>query len=311
MSRAALAALGLTIATACWAQQPVFPPGGGIGLVPPAEFVASRAFSGFERARDGASFVLMEFPPEACAGTVQALTPERLATQGISAETTRQLRIGGRDATLLVGSQRQPDRVFAKWILLFCNDAVTGMASAQVPGYPPAPADATAIEAALASVAVRSLTLEERRAALPFAFTDVPGQLVLRDVVGGNAATFTRPDAPRAPGTPLLVIGFTRGPVIPPEQVEPVAERILSVGPQFTGLQIVGRSRVRVGKDAEAVRLEARATDRARGTPMRLVQWFVPIPDGGHLRVVASAPEADYPAFAANFDAVARSVSLR
>jgi hypothetical protein len=144
---------GLLAGPSC--AQVVFPPGVGLGLPPPQGIAPSPSTAGFERSSDGASFVLFEAPPEACAQMRGVLTPERLAAQGVRLEATRTLTVGGREATLVTGTQHQANTAFSKWVLLACDDIATGLVTVQVPGYPPDPAAAAEIEAALASMATR------------------------------------------------------------------------------------------------------------------------------------------------------------
>lgn len=311
MKRALLAALACLLALPAGARDVVFPPGAGVGLVPPEGFVPNPGLAGFVRQRDGASIVMMEFPAASCDQVRGALAPEQLARQGIRAEGAREIDVRGRAMPLVVGEQRQAGGTLAKWAMVYCDDLASVVAMAQVAGYPAPAGTAQEIEAALATITVRSVSLEERLSVLPFTFNQLPGRMVVREILPGGIAALTRPDAPRAPGQPLLVIGRTPGPVIGAEHAGTLSERLLKSGTQFIDLEVVSRSQVEMGGGIPAVRTEARGADRASGAPVRLVQWLALSPQGGYLRVVASAQEADYAAVAEDFAAVAQATAFR
>src|SRR5688500_909312 len=63
MKAFAAAALGLILsAQAAFAAEPVFPPASRIGIVPPADMMVSRRFSGFENEEKAAAINFVEMP---------------------------------------------------------------------------------------------------------------------------------------------------------------------------------------------------------------------------------------------------------
>ena len=81
----------LAVAMAAWlalaaslaaAEEPLFPAGSRIGLVPPPGFAISSQFQGFMREDTLSSIVLVEMPAEAFS-QFEAVTPDAFAAQGM------------------------------------------------------------------------------------------------------------------------------------------------------------------------------------------------------------------------------------
>jgi len=82
----ALAVMALTAAPAL-AADPVFPVGSRLGLVPPAGFVPSTKFIGFENPQASAAILLVAMPPEAYPELEKNFTDEMLKARGIQVVT--------------------------------------------------------------------------------------------------------------------------------------------------------------------------------------------------------------------------------
>jgi len=77
-----LAILALTAVPAL-AADPVFPTASRIGLVPPAGFVASTKFTGFENPQANAAILLAAIPPDTYPDLEKFITDEALKSRGI------------------------------------------------------------------------------------------------------------------------------------------------------------------------------------------------------------------------------------
>src|SRR6516165_6990652 len=75
------------------AADPVFPLGSRMGFVPPAGFVASKRFPGFEHPDTKSTMVLATGPSQAYGELEQQISPEALKTQGVTEEKRETLTL--------------------------------------------------------------------------------------------------------------------------------------------------------------------------------------------------------------------------
>lgn len=308
MRRAALALLALAgVARA----DAIFPPGSALGLEPPPGFVPAIGFTGFERPADGASLVLVEAPPEACADMRAAMAArDRLAVQGIEFSESRPFALASGEGQLFTGVHRTANGPYAKWALVACGGTATALVTAQVFGFPPGYAVAEEIEAVLATLAFRPLTLEDRRAALAFTFAEAEG-LVLREVAGGGTAVLTPPDAPRAPATPVVLIDAAREPAPAAADEEAVARQMARPRGAYANIEVLAEQRAPFAGREDAIRIDLRALDRSAGRPVRVLQFVAFRASGGYIRLLATALDSDFAGLLPAFERIAASVEVK
>src|SRR5947199_9088342 len=80
--RHALLALFVTVAAPAIAADPVFPTASRIGLVPPAGFMPSNRFSGFENPEASALILLSELPAESYGDVEKGFSDEAWNARG-------------------------------------------------------------------------------------------------------------------------------------------------------------------------------------------------------------------------------------
>lgn len=287
--------------------EPVFPPGSAIGLDPPPGWTRSMRFTGFENAATGGSILLVEvpMPPGAIR---QALTPDRLAGEGVVEEGRAEVTVAGRAGLLVRGAQRVGGATVAKRILALDGEGFAALVTASLPQG--APAELAAVETALAGVVLRRADAGAARDALPFRLTE-SGALQLRQVAL-NAAMLSTTDAPDPrPGTPLLVIAASlNGLVVAPADRRATAERAFRGLAGLTGLVVEGDAPVAFA-GADAVLLRGHGRDSDSGAPVRVQQWLAFPAGGGTLRAIAMAPADRWDALLPAFEAVVASVRPR
>ncbi|HEY4253503.1 MAG TPA: hypothetical protein VGM87_20005, partial [Roseomonas sp.] len=205
--RACLAlVLYLCAAAAAAAAQPLFPPGSAIGLEPPAGFIPSLAFSGFEQRETRTAIIFAEQPPAGPEALRASLDAPRLARQGITAEAVTTPRVAGRDAVLVRGRQGDGSGARAIWLMMLPGQGFTAFITATLPRYPAGAAEAATIERALLSVALRAPDPAAARAALPFAFDETPNLRFAAAVAGSVAVLMPAAASPQDPAAPRLSI---------------------------------------------------------------------------------------------------------
>lgn len=298
--------------------EPVFPPGGAIGLsaVPPGLALA-RTYTGFEDPARGTSILFVEMPAAAYPEVTGRLTREALAAQGIVEKARRAFPVGGREGLLVEGWQRAPGgggggggALVSKWLVFVRGEGFTGLVNASVAGHPPPEEARRAVEAALAALALRAPDRAARRAALPFAFEETPRLRFWESLAGSTAVLAPEGAAPGDDRAPRVVIALSLGtPPIPEVRRVEVAERVLRGTRGMAGLTLDPPRRAALaGLPAVETRAAGPGED---GVAVRVVQWIAFPPEGGTLRVVAQSLAEEYDALAPEFRAVAASLRRR
>src|SRR6185369_9589157 len=102
----ALAILMLAAAPAL-AADPVFPVASRISLVPPAGFVISNKFTGFENPQASAAILMVAMPPEAYPELEKNFTDEMLKARGIQVVTREAVTFKDGKGILVAGPREQ------------------------------------------------------------------------------------------------------------------------------------------------------------------------------------------------------------
>lgn len=293
----ALAAIWLCAAPA--AAQPLFPAGSAIGLEPPAGFVPSLAFSGFEQRETRTAIIFAEQPPAPPEALRASLAAPRLARQGITAEATTTPRVAGREAVLVRGRQGEGAAARAIWLMMLPGQGFTAFVTATLPRYPAGAAEAGLVERALLSVALRAPDPAAARAALPFAFDETPNLRFARAMAGSVAVLMPAGGAPGDPASPRLSIASALQAAPRDADRRRAAEEALRG--TVPNARIDGSATLRLGT-AEAVML------RAQAGPRRLQQWLIFSENGATLRVLAEANERDFARLLPEFEQVVASI---
>jgi hypothetical protein len=308
----ALTLLGALMVAPAYAQkavqEPVFPPGSRIGLVPPAGLKVNPAIRGFDDKINEAAIITFEMPPKAFGEVENSMTPEALKKQGLTLEKREELTLKDGKAVLLVGPQDAQGVKIRKWILIAALPDMTALLTVQVPEaardlYPD-----DAIKAALSTVSLRAtIPVEEQLSLLPYRFDDLAGFRIVR-VLGGNLALLT--DGPQdgleAIEQPHILVTIGAG-----------GPQDLSSRQNFARNQLMGISGFKDIKfvNAEMLRLNgqqiheivADANDVKSGADLKLVQW-IRFGNTAYVQIVAIAPRdawlQDFPRFRAVRDGI-------
>lgn len=287
-------------------QAAVFPQGGAIGLVPPAEMRAAEAFTGFA-ASEGDSIVIAELPPEAYLELVARLDatpagqplPNGITLSGPGEAVTL---AGGNPAKRWRGEQTVAGVRYAKWLMIAGSAGATAVVTAQVPADRAVTA-APAIEAALATLRFQPPpALDAAIAALPFAIGDSAGFRPVRTLMGSALILTEGPRDTDPDGAQPLVVVAASVDARPIPDAEASARQMFAAQDNFTRIEL--KSLERSGDDVIAA---GTAVDRARVVALR--QHLRVRPQGGYLRIVCVWPVADD--LAARCDRLAASVRAK
>jgi len=294
------------------ADDPIFPPGSRVGLVPPQGFEVGKAFSGFGDPARNALILITELPASAYAELDARLADEQLRRQGVTVENREPMGFAMGPGFLVTGHQEAGGVTFRRWILFGSTSQFTAIVSVQVPEsekdtYPDA-----AVRAALESAAVRvTAPVEEQLIALPFTLTELAGFHVAR-VVPGSAALLTDGPADQAdlPEQPLLLISVAAGNV--PSAAgdrDRFARGVLAETPGIKDIRLVRSEPLRIGGQ-QGYEIIAEAKDVKTNTDVMVAQWLR-FGGRGHLRVLGLARKDGWHEVFTRLRAVRDGIELR
>lgn len=285
MLRILALAFALAAAAPAFAEDPVFPPGSRIGLVPPTDMSVMRGLTGFRNLKSGSAILTIEMPPEAFPSLAAGFTDEALKAQGFTIKQRETPRIGGGNAILVAGEQVQGDRTVSKVVLLASDPTMTALVIGQIPTEA-AGRELDIIETALKTVAFRPpLTLDAQIAALPFRIGDLAGFRSIRTMAGSSLLLTEGPDdVIKSVSQPVLIVAQSFAPGPGMDQHETFARTALASN-SFLKDAVLERSQSYRQSGQSWHEIVAKAVDAQSGEPVVVQQTILFEPDG-YLRVV-------------------------
>lgn len=202
--RSAAAGIGLAAALAftlsampAQADEPVFPPGSNIGLVPPPGMTVAKTFPGFIDSDKNSGILVGMLPVTAYDDMEKTLADDALKKQGLTVEKREPLQINVGKGVLVIGTEIGADKTkYRKWLTLVKTSNFTAVVTVQEPAESNAYPDSV-VRAALASIAERqSVPDAELLSLLPFTIGDLAGFKVAK-VIPGRALILV--DPPKEP----------------------------------------------------------------------------------------------------------------
>ena len=293
------------------AAEPVFPPAGSLGLVPPPGMTPSEKFAGFEH-RSGASIVLVEMPPEAWAQINGRFTPEALAATGFRVKGgSEALPVAGGEGFVLRGRQGANGLTYAKWVAVVRGGAGTGLVTVQVPESAAEQVPEAAVEAALRTVAFRAPgSVADQIAALPYTVGDMAGFRPVRTLMG-NALLLTdgpKDIDPEGSQTMVIVAPSLGRAAVGAGQESAFARKALGTLREVRDLTVTDEERSTRG-GAVVLRLRGSGADARSGRPVAVTQTIL-FEGPGYVRVLGLT-SADRPDALARAERVAASIAMR
>ncbi|WP_372422396.1 hypothetical protein [Salinarimonas chemoclinalis] len=288
-----------------------FLPGASIGVAPLPGMRPSTRFLGFENPQDGTFIALVTAPPEEWDAISRRYALENLPPQGYSDPQRQEITIeGASEAFLVSGEQRlQQSLSVDKWVVAARTPEQVALVIAQRVPLQPA-YTRQAIEAALATITLRAPPgLDEQIAALPFAIGDRAGFRPVR-VTGGNSILLTEGEnnVVEAANQPIVIVAASQEMSPPEDRRDDFARRAV--------LGLAGLSDVRIERsqgfrqdNSDWHEIQATATERS-GVPV-VVQQTLRFTDGGFIRVLGVAKDAERETWTPRFRALADSLAPR
>jgi hypothetical protein len=294
-------------AAPAFADEPQFPKGFRVGLVPPAGLALSGNFAGFEDPERKVAIALREFPAQAYYG-FEAMIFREGANPQIVVDHRELLPLASGIGVLVSGHVQIEGSRYRKWLLVTSGPDVTAVVHAQAPddtkeAYPDA-----AMRESLASVALRPPPLDEQLSLLPFRLDELAGFRIMRVLPEGAIVLTDGPRDDQAVEQLHLIASVSAGGPDQSGDRATFAQRLLTATPGFVDMRLTGSEPMRIGgRPGHEVRAEAR--DPASGTAVQMIQW-VRFGGGGFLRIVGFASKQRWAEAYPRFRAVRDGIGL-
>lgn len=288
MKRSVLVVMVLAVlASLPAAAAPVRVPGTGVSLEPPAGFALADSFPGFQSAESGASIMVTRMPAPV-AEIRKAMTPEMLATRGVTLLSSKEETAGGREALLLQVAQSAGGTDYLKWMLVTGDPKETVLI---VGTFPKSAGEAVGagIRSALLSASLAAAGPSDPFEGLLFRVTPTPALKIASRISNMLLLTESGSPGPHGPGVPVYIVGGSIGPGATGD-LKAFSEARAKQTEQIQDLHIVSGREITLGGLA-AYEILADAKDVKSGTAIRLYQVIVP--DAGGYFIVQGLVGAD------------------
>jgi hypothetical protein len=187
------------------AEEPVFPTGAHIGLVPPAGMTLAQSYPGFIDTAKNAGILVGMLPLAAYPNIEKTLADDALKKQGFTPEKRETLQLNIGQGLLVVGTEVGPDKAkYRKWMLIAKTPDLTALVTVQEPVGSNAYSDSV-VHASLATLAEREVVPDaELLKLLPFTVGDLADFKVANIIPGRALMLLDTPKDPHLVVTPGL-----------------------------------------------------------------------------------------------------------
>jgi hypothetical protein len=257
--------------------QPIRVAGTSVALAPPAGFVPSSRFPGFERADLQSSVMVTEIPGP-FADVSRGMTADGLATRGMTLISSTRELVDGRQALLLKVSQAASGMTVHKWMIVSGDTRTTVMIVGTFPkDYEPQIGDAMKDSLLTARWAVGAAPPDHFEG-LSFRISPTTSLRIAGRMSNMLMLTESGRMGPQGPTAALFVVGTSLAP-IDLSDLKAFATTRASQTKQLTGLRVSEQGATAIGNEA-AYELVAEGTDTSTGRLVTLYQVVLPDPQG-------------------------------
>jgi len=251
--------------------------GTSVALAPPADFVPSSRFPGFERADLQSSLMVSEIPGPV-ADVSRGMTADGLATRGMTLiSSTRQL-VDGRQALLLKVSQPAGGMTVHKWMIVSGDARTTVMiVGTFLKEYEHQIGDAMKDSLLTARWAVAAASPDHFEG-LAFRISPTPSLKIAGRMSNMLMLTESGRMGPQGPNAALFAVGSSLAPA-DLSDLKAFAITRASQTKQLKGLRVSEQGATGIGNET-AYELVAEGTDIATGRLVTLYQVVLPDPQG-------------------------------
>jgi len=291
------------------AAEPVFPPGGRVGLEPPAGLTPSTRFPGFEDAGRGVLISILDLPasayPELEAAAFNKIQPDLEQPKRESFPFENGIGI------LLSGIAHKNGIAVHRWSLIAqavggSVQNLTALVNMEVPETALSVYPEAVVRKTLMSVTFRPAPIQEQLSLLPYKFGDLAGFRVMQVSPLGGVVLAEDP-ANTTTTQPFLVVSVERGG--PSEAADRGRfARDMMVNAPVRDLALESAEPMRIG-GAPGYEIRAQGKGPA-GDPVSLVQWLR-FGSSGYMRIIGVSPSDKWDQSFARFRTIRDGIDMR
>src|SRR5258708_3538462 len=181
--------------TPALAANPIFPINSRVGLVPPAGFVPSAKFPGFENPELNAAILMVELPAEAFAELEKGFTNEALKGRGMTVAAREAITIADGRGLFVAGPQESGGQKRYEAVMIATTSGIATVISVQMLEATHATLTDAMLRDSLKTMAVRKEVPDaERLAVLPYKLGNLAGFRIIPSGRGRAAVLTEGPD---------------------------------------------------------------------------------------------------------------------
>jgi hypothetical protein len=281
------AVLFAALAQPALAADPVFPPGGRVGLAPLVGLAKAKAFPGFETEDHSVKVLLTELPADAYNEVKTAFTANPGGTGAVKPES---IETSAGLAYYTVENGKDGATPVRRYSMILPGGTFSGYIAVQIPETASKIYTDDAVRQMFASAVVRKeVPVDEQLGLMPFQLTDRGGFKTIRTLAPGAALILADGDETKGfEADPFVVIGVIGASPAEPGDRARFAQQAATTIPGVRDARITMSEPIRIdGLPAFETRIDA--TSGKDNTAVTVVQW---LRFGGPstLRIIGSAP---------------------
>jgi hypothetical protein len=287
------------------AADPIFPPGGRVGITPLVGLMPAKTFAGFETEDHGVKVLVAELPADAYAEVMNAFKANPAGPAGVKPES---IETAAGTAYYTVEAGMNGTTSVKRYSMILPGGAFSGYIAVQVPENVAKIYTDEAVRQMFATAVIRKqVPVEEQLAQLPFKLTALADFKNVRTLAPGAAIILA--DADETTGfepAPFMVIGLIgTSPAQPGDRDRFAQETVMQI-PGVREARITMSEPIRIdGSPGYETRINA--VSGKDNTAVTIVQWLR-FSGSGVMRIVGSAPrdqwEQAFPRFRAVRDGI-------
>jgi hypothetical protein len=291
-----------------FAADPVFPPGGRVGMTPLVGLVPAKTFVGFETEDQSVKVLVAELPAAAYGDVTNAFKANPAGTNGIKPES---IETSAGVAYYTAENARDGANNVRRYSMILPGGTFSGYVAVQVPENATKIYTDDAVRQMFASVAIRKeVPVEEQLGLMPFKLGELSDFKNVRTLSPGAALILADGDATTGfEAAPFMVIGLIPSAPPQPDDRGRFAQQAATSIPGIRDARLTMSEPIRIdGIAGYETRIDA--TSGKDNTPITVVQWLR-FGSANTLRIIGSAPRDDWPKAFPRFRAVRDGIQPR
>src|SRR5476651_896749 len=296
-----VALLIVALCPAAFAADPVFPPGGRVGMTPLVGLARAKSFVGFETDDQSVKVLVAELPAEAYGEVMNAFKANPAGTGGIKPES---IETSAGLAYYTIENAKDASGNVRRYSMILPGGTFSGYIAVQVPENAAKIYTDDAVRQMFASATIRKeVPVEEQLGLMPFKVTDLGDFKTVRTLAPGAAVILADNDETKGfEPAPFMVIGMIGTTVAQPDDRGRFAQQAATSIPGVRDARITMSEPIRIdGIPGYETRIDA--TSGKDNTSVSVVQWLK-FGSQNSLRIIGSAPREQWPKSFPRFRAV-------